>query len=254
MVRVSNQYGTRIELMQGVRMDADAVWRVIDDERSNLADLMDDLSESQWRTPSLCSRWTVREVAAHLTLAHTGLPSATVSLIRAGGGFNRMIRDTALRQARLPVDEYPRRLRAMVGSRRTAPFITELEPLIDILCHAQDMARPIGRPYPMPTAAAVVAANRIWRQSFPFQARRRLRGFELVAADTSWRVGSGLRVDGPISALLLLVSGRPAALADLTGPGVAKLAETFPRDADPAQPCRPSPTTDAGTSSPKERS
>jgi uncharacterized protein (TIGR03083 family) len=204
-------------------VDKDVVWRVIDDERSRLADLLEELSDSEWRTPSLCREWTVREVAAHLTLAHTGPLSAAGSLIRAGGGFNRMIRDTAIRQARLPVQEYPRRLRSMVGSRRTAPFITELEPLVDVLCHAQDIARPIGRPYPMPADAAVAAAEHIWRRSFPFRAQRRLRGYELVATDAPWRAGVGVRVEGPISALLLLVSGRPAALADLDGPGATEL-------------------------------
>ena len=204
-------------------MDKDVVWRVIDDERSRLADLLEELSDSEWRTPSLCREWTVREVAAHLTLAHTGPLSAAGSLIRAGGGFNRMIRDTAIRQARLPVQEYPRRLRSMVGSRRTAPFITELEPLVDVLCHAQDIARPIGRPYPMPADAAVAAAEHIWRRSFPFRAQRMLRGYELVATDAPWRAGVGVRVEGPISALLLLVSGRPAALADLDGPGATEL-------------------------------
>src|SRR5690242_2654666 len=205
-------------------MDKDLVWRVVDDERSRLADLMADLSESEWRTPSLCAAWTVRDVAAHLTLAHTGMREALPALIRAGGSFDRMVRDTAIRQARLPVHEYPRRLRNMVGSRRTAPFITELEPLVDVLCHAQDIARPIGRPYPMPADAAVVAANHIWRRSFPFRAQHRLRGFELVATDAPWRAGAGARVEGPISALLLLVSGRPAALSDLDGPGAAELA------------------------------
>jgi uncharacterized protein (TIGR03083 family) len=204
-------------------VDKDVVWRVIDDERSRLADLLEELSDPEWRTPSLCREWTVREVAAHLTLAHTGPLSAAGSLIRAGGGFNRMIRDTAIRQARLPVQEYPRRLRSMVGSRRTAPFITELEPLVDVLCHAQDIARPIGRPYPMPADAAVAAAEHIWRRSFPFRAQRRLRGYELVATDAPWRAGVGVRVEGPISALLLLVSGRPAALADLDGPGATEL-------------------------------
>jgi len=204
-------------------VDKDVVWRVIDDERSRLADLLEELSDSEWRTPSLCREWTVREVAAHLTLAHTGPLSAAGSLIRGGGGFNRMIRDTAIRQARLPVQEYPRRLRSMVGSRRTAPFITELEPLVDVLCHAQDIARPIGRPYLMPADAAVAAAEHIWRRSFPFRAQRRLRGYELVATDAPWWAGVGVRVEGPISALLLLVSGRPAALADLDGPGATEL-------------------------------
>lgn len=227
-------------------MDEPAVWRVIDDERSRLADLLDDLDESEWRTPSLCAGWSVRDVAAHLTLAHTGPFSATVSLVRAGGSFDRMIRDTAIRQARLPVPEFPRRLRAMVGSRRTAPMITEMQPMIDVLCHGQDITRPLGRSHPMPVDAAAAAADCIWGRSFPFRAQRRLRGVELVATDADWRAGSGVRVEGPISALLLLVSGRPAALADLTGPGVPALPGTFPSHASP--PGRhPSP-------SPKERS
>lgn len=210
-------------------MDKDRVWRVIDDERSRLADLMDDRGDAEWRTPSLCTEWTVRDVAAHLTLAHTGPVSAAGSLIRAGGGFDRMIRDTAIRQARLPVHEFPRRLRAMVGSRRTAPFITEVQPLIDVLCHAQDIARPLERPYPMPADAAVAAADCIWERSFPFRAQRRLRGVELVATDAPWRAGAGDRVEGPISALLLLVSGRTAALGELTGPGAATLSGTYRR-------------------------
>ena len=229
-------------------MDEDAVWRVIDDERSRLADMMEDLDGSQWSTSSLCTDWTVRDVAAHLTLAHTGLRTATISLFRAGGNFNRMIRDTAIRQARLPVEEYPRRLRAMVGSRRTAPFLTALEPLIDVLCHTQDIARPIGRSHPMPVAAAVAAADHIWARPFPFRARSRLRGFELSATDAPWRVGAGTRVDGPIAALLLVVSGRPAGLPDLTGPGVPRLAETFVPVAGPARPRGAATSTDTAES------
>lgn len=205
-------------------MDADRAWAVIDDGRRRLAELMDDLSDEEWRTASLCSEWTVRQVAAHMTLAHTGPRELAVALVRAGGSFDRTIRDTAVRQARLPVEEFPRRLRAMAGSRRTAPFLTEIHPLIDVLCHAQDIVRPLGRHHPMPLDAAVAAADHIWGTSFPFRAQRRLRGVELVATDTSWRVGAGERVEGPMSALLLLVSGRPAALADLSGPGVDRLS------------------------------
>lgn len=225
-------------------MDEDVAWRVIDDERSRLADLLEDLDDAEWRTPSLCTGWTVREVAAHLTLAHRGLLFVVTSLIRSGGSFDRTVRDTAIRQARLPVHEFPRALRAMVGSRRTAPFITEISPMIDVLCHAQDIARPLGRTYPTPVDAAVAAADCIWNQSFPFRAQRRLRGYELVATDAPWRAGSGLRVEGPMSALLLLVSGRPAALADLTGPGAATLPATFPRHGGPARPPHPSITTE----------
>jgi uncharacterized protein (TIGR03083 family) len=50
-------------------MDVDEVWRVVDEERSTLADLLEELTEEEWEHPSLCSAWRVRDVAAHLTLA-----------------------------------------------------------------------------------------------------------------------------------------------------------------------------------------
>ena len=58
-------------------MDSDDVWRAIDHQQARVADLLDDLSDQEWRTPSLCTAWTVREVAAHLTLAHMGLLPAS---------------------------------------------------------------------------------------------------------------------------------------------------------------------------------
>jgi uncharacterized protein (TIGR03083 family) len=198
-------------------MDSDGVWRVIDDQRGRFAELLADLSDGEWRAPSLCAAWTVRDIAAHLTLAQIGMWPALRAMVRARGNFDAMIRDTALRQARLPVEEFPRKIRAMIGSRRTAPFVTELEPLIDVLVHTQDVARPLGRHHSMPVDAAVVAADRVWRMSFPFRARRRLAGYELVATDAAWRVGAGRRIEGPIAALLLLLTGRSAAAAELSG-------------------------------------
>jgi uncharacterized protein (TIGR03083 family) len=217
-------------------VDSDGVWRSIDQERSRLADLFPDLTDDDWRTPSLCTAWTVRDVAAHLTLAHTGLGAGFPAIVRARGSFDRMIRDTAIRRARLPVEEYPGMLRRMIGSRRTAPFISEREPLIDVLVHGQDMTRPLGRNLPMPIEPAMEAADRVWSMSFPFRARRRLAGRELVAVDAPWRAGSGARIEGPMASLLLLLTGRPAALADLTGPGTNGLAATLGRPVD-------SPTT-----------
>jgi uncharacterized protein (TIGR03083 family) len=217
--------------MAGGLVDSDDVWRALDHERAALADLFEEFTEEEWRTPSLCTGWTVRDVAAHLTLAHLGVSGALIGLVRAGGSYNRMVRDTAIRQARLPVEEYPRRLRAMIGSRRKAPLITELEPLIDILVHGQDIVRPLGRVHPVPVEPAMAAADRVWMLTFPFGARRRLAGYELVATDAAWRAGSGRPVEGPIASLLMLVTGRAAAIPDLSGPAVADLAAAFGRRA-----------------------
>ena len=207
-------------------MDIDDVWRAIDDQRTGLADLLDVLTPAEWATASLCEGWRVRDVAAHLTLAQMRPLPAALAAVRAGGSFDRMIRDTARRRARLPCDEFGRRLRAMAGSRRTAPLVTPLEPLIDVLVHGQDITRPLGRLRPMPTQAAMAAADRVWSMGWPFTAQRRLRGLRLSATDTPWSVGGGASVEGPISALLLLLTGRDAARDELTGPGVGVLTGT----------------------------
>ena len=168
-------------------------------------------------------------MAAHLTLAQTGMLSALGSLVRARGSFNRMIRDTALREARLPVTEYPVRLRAMVGSRRTAPMVSDLEPLMDQLVHGQDMVVPLGRTREMPAEAAAVVATRAWGMGFPFHARKRLGRVCLTATDHAWSVGEGPVVEGPVRAHLMLVTGRDVVLPELSGPGADELRARLDR-------------------------
>ena len=208
----------------------DAVWAVVDRERLELSDLLDGLTEQEWAVPSLCTGWRVRDVAAHLALAQTGLRQAVADTVRARGSFDRMIRDSALRRAAAPTAELTAEIRAMAGSRRLAPGVSHLEPLLDVLVHGQDITVPLGRPRAMPPEAAAAAATRVWNLPWPlsraFHARSRLRGLELVATDTDWSAGTGARVEGPIRALLLLLTGRTAALDELSGPGAAALVTT----------------------------
>lgn len=208
-------------------MDTDDVWRVIDAERVSLADLLDGLTAAQWQAPSLCAGWRVSEVAAHLTLAQMGVRDAAVAFARARLDFNRMIYDTARRQAkRLPAQRLTGQLRAMAGSRRKAPGVTELEPLIDVLVHGQDITVPLGLERSMPAEAAMTAASRVWPDLYPFRAARRLRGLRFAATDCDWSAGDaaeGLVVTGPIDAILLALTGRPAAVTRLSGPGAAEL-------------------------------
>lgn len=204
-------------------MNRDEVWQVIDEQRADLADVLAEMSEPEWATASLCTGWRVRDVAAHLTLAQMGPGRATIEFARAGG-FDRMIRNTAIRQARLPVEDLISRLRAMVGSRKKAPGISDLEPLLDVLVHGQDIAIPLGRSRATPPEAAATVATRAWEKRFPFRAQRRLTGLRLTAIDHTWSVGDGPRVEGPIAAILLLLTGRDAAvLPYLGGPGLSEL-------------------------------
>lgn len=210
----------------GTGMDEDAVWAAIDRQRLELADLLADLREDEWAHRSLCAGWSVRDVAAHLALAHTGRAQALVGLVRAGGSVDRMIRDMALRHA-APPERLIAEIRAMTGSRKLPPVVSYLEPLVDVLVHGQDIAIPLGRPHPIPVDAAVAAATRAWTMRWPlsraFPVRDRLRGFELVATDTGWSAGRGPRVEGPIGALLLLMTGRTASLEQLGGAGIGEL-------------------------------
>jgi hypothetical protein len=94
----------------------------------------------------------------------------------------------------------------MAGSRKKAPGISHLEPLIDVLVHGQDIALPLGLARAVPTPAAVAAADRIWPNLYPFHARRRLTGIRLAATDCSWSAGVGLLAEGPIAAILLALT------------------------------------------------
>lgn len=169
----------------------DAVWAAIDRERLDLADLLDDLAPEEWERPSLCAGWRVRDEAAHLALAQTGAARAALDLLRAGGRLQRMIHDTAVRHAALPPAQLTGRIRGMAGSRRTAPGVTPLEPLVDVLVHGQDIAVPLGRSRTMPVEAATTAATRVWDMPWPmsttFSPRRRLRGCAWSRATPSGR-------------------------------------------------------------------
>jgi uncharacterized protein (TIGR03083 family) len=212
--------------MEEGAMDRDAMWRALDRERAELADLVATLPPTAWARPSLCAGWTVREVVAHLTLGpHTRLPAVLVAMTRARGNFNRMVDTTARQRAELPVDRLVADLRGIVGSRRLAPGQKLADALMDVLVHGQDITVPLGIAREMPPDAAVASAEHLWHMGFPFHTRRRLAGFRFVASDVDWSAGDGAEIRGPITALLPLLAGRTAALPRLTGAGVPELAK-----------------------------
>ncbi|WP_433307952.1 maleylpyruvate isomerase family mycothiol-dependent enzyme [Actinoplanes sp. CA-030573] len=139
--------------------------------------------------------------------------------VRARGSFDRLNHDMAVRHAARPPGEIVAELRRHASSRRL-PAVTNYRNIVpDVLVHSQDIAIPLGRDLPAPTAAARAAADRVWDMGWPFRARRRLRGRRLIATDTDWSAGAGDEITGPIAALLLLLTGRTAtARPHLTGP------------------------------------
>lgn len=198
-------------------MDRDTVWHHIQQQRLEVADLLieiDTRSPASWETPSLCAGWTVRNVAAHLTHSTLSMPRMMVEALRSGFRFNAIVDRLATTDARSP-EELAAALRESAGSRRHPPGTTEMEPLIDVLVHAQDICVPLGIERSMPAAAAVAAARRVWDMGFPFRAQKRLAGTRLVATDADFAVGEGRTLSAPVGDLLMVMTGRHVA-ADLS--------------------------------------
>lgn len=188
-------------------MDTDTVWKHIDTERAYLADLLESLTEEQWRTQSLCDAWTVRDVGAHITFAQSSLREILGPAARAGFRYDAFVRDSALRSP-LTHEQIVAGIRSFLGSRRRVAFITDLEPLIDILVHNQDVTRPLGVHHPMPVDAAAAAADRVLTTPGMIKRWRNPRGVRLVATDTDWSWGEGTDVHASMESHLMRLTGR----------------------------------------------
>jgi uncharacterized protein (TIGR03083 family) len=207
-------------------MDRDQSWQVIERERHSLADLLQTLTEDEWEQPSLCYGWRIRDVAAHVALAPQppGVTSMLVATVRAGGRFHRLNHDVSVRHAQQRSGaQLVAELREHAASHRLPVVTSYRNILFDILVHGQDIAIPLGRTREMPPDAAATAATRVWTMGWPFWAKHRLKNLRLTATDVAWTVGRGADVQGPIASLLLLLTGRTAALPHLSGRGIAAL-------------------------------
>ena len=192
-------------------MDDSQIWAYIDEQRADLADFLDTLTPEQWETPSLCPGWTVRQAAAHITQSTTNWGRLTFELLRSGFRFNAVTLRMA-REDRRTSEQITAALRGMVGGRRRPPGTAVADPLTDVLVHGQDIAVPLGIKRTMPVPAAVIAAERLWKMGFPFNARKRFPNVTFTATDADFSVGEGEVVRGPIQDIVMTLSGRRAGL------------------------------------------
>jgi uncharacterized protein (TIGR03083 family) len=205
-------------------MGGEDTWRAVDTARAALADELETLTEAEWERPSHCPCWTVPHVAAHVISSPQATAAGVAAAMwRARGDFNRCVRDEAIRHGARPPAEIVADYRRLAGSRRTPPGVTVEVALLDVVVHTHDALDPLGRHRPMPPCEAAVAAEQVWRHSFPFRARRRLRGLRLTATDVAWSAGAGAPVEGPIQSLLLVLTGRSAGLRALSGDGLEEM-------------------------------
>lgn len=208
------------------RIDEQPIITAVAAERYTLCDLLDTLDADDWQTQSLCTEWTVHDVVAHLTLATRDTAWRLVKgAIKARGSWDRMTTDMASEQAsRFAPPELVQQLRDTATSTRRAPFSSPVDPLVDALVHAQDIARPLGRAHPMSPEHVVPALDHAITSRW-YGGSKRFHGITLIATDTSWSTGTGdHEARGTAGDLLLMATGRLAGLTQLSGAGVEALA------------------------------
>lgn len=195
-------------------MDSDTLWHYIDSERAALCDLLESLEADQWQHPSLCEGWTVRDVAAHLTLAQARVREVLGPFLASGFRPNAMSQ-IATARCTLTHEQIIEKIRSFIGSRRHVAIVSETEPLLDLLIHTQDIAVPLGIDHPMPTEPAVTSLDRVLRLNHLPWARLRspLRGVRLIATDVDYSYGEAgdETLAGPIRWLLMFAAGRHVA-------------------------------------------
>jgi uncharacterized protein (TIGR03083 family) len=196
-------------------------------EREEFAALLDGLTAEQWDSPTLCDRWRVRDVVAHV-IGYDPLTRAQLirrlakGLITRGGGNAVGVAEYACKS--------PEELTALmhqyvVPQGLTAGFGGKIA-LTDGMIHQQDIRRPLGIGRIIP-AESLMAALDFTKWAPRLRGALRVRGIRLIATDVDWAYGNGPEVRGTGEALLMAMAGRRPALSDLEGPGKSKLAQRF---------------------------
>jgi uncharacterized protein (TIGR03083 family) len=211
------------------RLDDAAVLLALTTERLALCTRLDELDDASWSVPTPCSGWTVKDVVAHLTLSTRQTAIDFVrGMVRHRGNFDRMNAEQARSwSVQHTTAELLDLLRESAGSRQTSFGSSYRDGLIDVIVHGQDIARPLGALWIVPPADVVVALDHALSNRW-YGAPKRLAHATLVATDLDWTWGSGpSQIVGPCIDLLLVATGRPEGMDNLTGPGLAELTARF---------------------------
>jgi uncharacterized protein (TIGR03083 family) len=192
------------------------------DERRDLAAYLRTLSDADWRAPTLCTEWSVKDVVSHVV---------SYEELSVLGLLQRFVRGGIVRANEVGVRDFaaytPARLMDFLEAHLRPQGLTSgfggMIGLVDGTVHHQDIRRALGHPRSIP-------AERLERilPTIPGNPRlgagRRIRGLHLRATDVAWEHGDGPEVSGTGEALLMAMTGRPSVVDELSGPGVPTLA------------------------------
>jgi uncharacterized protein (TIGR03083 family) len=200
------------------------VTEAFDAELAAFSALTRGLTPEQWQLPSLCTEWTVRDVVVH-TAFHTHRAGLMETLRSFFTPTDRYMSALIAREHGDTIDGLVAWLASPAPDSTRASTINVCE----LVIHQQDVRRPLGtrRDYPAATMRMCLdhCTTRLGATFVVGNIHRIGRGLRLAATDIAWSKGDGPEVSGTGEALLMAIARRPAALADLSGPGVSILAE-----------------------------
>lgn len=175
---------------------------------TGLADLLSTASLAMWDAPSLCEKWLVRHVIAHVTMPARLTPERFGAEMAAAGGNFTVLSDTvATRDAAMPVAELLDQLRSPGLHTWQPPGGGAAGALSHAVIHSLDVTIALGRPSVAPTEAATAVLDQLTA------ANGTLFGVDLTdvrleAADTDRSWGDGRPVRADSGSLVALLSGR----------------------------------------------
>jgi uncharacterized protein (TIGR03083 family) len=198
-------------------------WPLIHAEREALIADLGTLTDDQWAAGSLCGDWTVRDVLGHMiATAKMTPPKFVVSMAAAGFRFNAMTAKGVAAEATAEPADGLANFRGHMKDTTHPPGPVEAM-LGEAVIHSADIRKPLGMAHEYPEEALVRVADFYRASNLIVGAKQRIDGLTLRATDTDWSTGSGPEVTGPHLSLILAMTGRPAALADLSGAGLGTL-------------------------------
>ncbi|WP_299033911.1 maleylpyruvate isomerase family mycothiol-dependent enzyme [uncultured Pseudokineococcus sp.] len=205
------------------------LWAAVRAERAALAGDLADVPAAEWARPSLCGRWSVEDVVAHLSsAASAGRVRWLTSIV--GARFDADVhndRRLAEHRGATPAGTLER-FRSLVTST-TAPSGHTAAWLGEVVVHAQDVRRPLGLPGEPPVPVVTEVARFYAARDFAVSSRTAAAGLRLEATDGPFTAGEGPLVTGTTLALTMAMAGREVFCDELTGAGSPVLRARCPR-------------------------
>lgn len=188
--------------------DEAEVRAAVEAEYLALADLLEQIDDERWETPSLCEGWRIREVVAHMIMpARYSEEEFNAELRACSFDFGVLSDKIAARDAALPASELVAGLRSPVlhdwkprGSVHSA--------LNHVVVHGLDIKVPLGASGRVPPRTITTVLDGLAGDGVAEFFGVRIEGRALRATDVDWAYGAGSELRGTGEDLALALTGR----------------------------------------------